>query len=375
MMIRRSILFCFLPLVLGAGLLSASSSDREPSHSIQQIDDMGAVRSAHTMTVLDDGRVLIVGGMTNREGRLVPAELFDPAANRFLPTQLMNTPRHSHTATKLGDGRVLITGGYNLDGDYLNSTEIFDPHSGRFSPWNPMTTTRAGHKAITLKDGRILIVGGVGTGWTFLSSAEVYDPETGQFETTGSMRETRESHSVVGLSDGTVLVIGGHTGRRSAMRLFDLIERYDPKKGTFSPAGTLVVARHKQDATLLQDGTVLVSGGADTRDADGVYDSVEIYDPSTETSSMSNPMQLGRYKHEGNSILLDDNRILFAGGATRAERYEPNSGHSEIVEGASNLAGQFSASVLLSDGRVLITGGYGANAGSRASAWIYNPSP
>ncbi|NQV74248.1 hypothetical protein HQ496_14110, partial [bacterium] len=229
------------------------------------------------------------------------------------------------------------------------------------------------HKAVLLNDGRILFVGGVGTGWTFLSSAEIYDPAANRFLTTGSMHVARESHSVIGLSDGSVIVLGGHVGRGTSMRLYDQIERFDPKTETFKAAGSMKIARHKQDATLLPDGTIFISGGADTRDFDGVYASTEIYDPRSETSTMSNPMRIGRYKHEGNSIWMPGNDILFAGGASQAERLDLTTGKTYLIPGETDLAGQFSASTKLPDGRVLITGGYGGGTGPRASAWVYSP--
>lgn len=42
-----------------------------------------------------------------------------------------------------------------------------------------------------------------------------------------------------------------------------------------------------------------------------------------------------------------------------------------LVAGEARMMGQFSASALLSNTRVLVTGGYGEGQGPQAGAWLY----
>jgi hypothetical protein len=60
------------------------------------------------------------------------------------------------------------------------------------------------------------------------------------------------------LSDGRVLIVGGWSITSPALKSAEL---YDPKAGTFSPAGSMVVARFSASATRLPDGRVLIAGG------------------------------------------------------------------------------------------------------------------
>lgn len=334
---------------------------------------MGSARAAHTATALPDGRVLLAGGMTGEENTAAGAELYDPASGAFSRCGPMHTPRHGHTATLLPEGTVLISGGYDAAGRYLDTAEIYDPVANTFGSTGPMASTRAGHIAVPLQGGRVLLIGGVGEGWTFLSSAEIYDPANATFALTGSMRRSREGHAAVALADGRVFVSGGHQGRRSAIELYTSAEIYDPAMGLFSPAGEMNVRRHKHDAILLRDGRVLITGGTDERDSQGVYSSTEIYDPRTGEFHPSAAMRLPRYKHRGASVLLPDGRVLLAGGATQAELYDPGTDRFSLVAGEALLAGQFSTSSQLADGRVLITGGYRENVVPQSGAWLYRP--
>ena len=345
--------------------------DAPAADALRESAPMLESRAAHTMTTLQDGSVLVVGGMSSMNSGVAAAERFDPATARFSAAPRA-TVRHSHTATRLADGTVLIAGGMGAGNAYLNSAEIYDPVGRTFRPAGSLVVARAGQTATLLTDGRVLLTGGTGTGWSFLSSAEIYDPRTGRFTATGSMSEARESHVAVRLDDGRVLIVAGHRGRRADITISRTAEIFDPRSDRFTSTGELGTRRHKHDAIALPDGRVLVLGGADERDERGVYTSTEFFDPRTGRFTPGTPMRLGRYKLATTAVLLDDRRVLVAGGAAQAEVYDFVAGRSTIVEGESRMAGQFSGAAKLGNGRVLITGGYGNGTGPRASAWIFS---
>ena len=113
--------------------------------------------------------------------------------------------------------------------------------------------------------------------------------------------------------------------------------------------GGLNAARYGHTATLLQNGKVLVAGG-DWRG------SAELYDPVTGTWSYTGSLNRPSTGALLTAERLPDGSVLVIGGGT-SERYDPQSGTWTFV-GA--VTGDTSNAVTLSDGRVLVAGGYGS---------------
>ncbi len=368
------IVLTLLAFVQGCGAQAPSGGVRRDivadAGAVREIRGMTRPRSAHTATLLRDGKVLIAGGYIGGDGNMSSAELFDPAATVFTAVGNMTAERSSHTATLLPSGKVLIAGGFN--GGYLDSAEIYDPATKRFAPAGRMTTPRSGHAATVLTDGKILFVGGVGTGWTFLKSAELYDPVRNGFTAVGEMTVPRESHTATLLNDGTVLVAGGHSGRRSSIAIYTSTEIFDPRTNRFSVAGDLTIKRHKHEATRLNDGRILILGGSDERDGNGAYDNAEVYEPANgRFTALKNSMQTARYKLQGTGILLPSGKVLVAGGSDRAEVFDPETNSFSYAGGELGTKRLFATATLLPNGTVLITGGYHSGNAISAGAWIY----
>jgi hypothetical protein len=221
-------------------------------------------RRGHTATLLNDGRVLIVGG-DNQYGIVSQAEIFDPVLQASSLSASSLTGRTDHTATMLPDGRVMIIGGQN-ESSALGSSEIFNPLTSSFDLGPSLTNVRSGHSATLLSDGKILIVGGDAAG-----SAEILDPATQSFSAvTGSLNIARKLHSAILLSNGQVLIVGGVNGQNA---MLNSAEVYDPATQSFYfPVNSLQTPRALATLHLLPDGKVQVIGG----DSDF---SMEIFDP------------------------------------------------------------------------------------------------
>jgi Galactose oxidase, central domain len=319
-------------------------------------------RQYHTMTLLKDGKVLVVGGMdwfapVNQGGcpvricfiltALASAEIFDPAAGTFTSTGGMSANRVFHTATLLDDGGVLVTGGDDRYTNTYDTAEIFDPSTGVFTLTGTMLYARSGHTATLLANGKVLLAGGAGAQGIAPLSAELFDPATGLFTATGAMITTRIGHSATLLSDGKVLLAGGASAGESSLTA----ELFDPATGTFAPTGTM--SAYHSNATLLKTGLVLMTGGGTA--------TAELFDPKTGTFAPAG--SLGTMLGGATATLLPNGKVLVTGGLdandfeiAAAEMFDPASatftpaGNMEVERTAQ-------AAVLLTNGDVLITGG------------------
>ncbi len=247
-------------------------------------------RMEHTATLLPNGKVLVAGGGSSFGGDslLAGAELYDPAANggagAWTPTGSLATVRFSPTATRLLNGKVLVVGGVS-NGALPTSAELYDPAAnGGAGAWTPAGNLaiagRYQHTATLLQNGKVLVVGGGGHFGALLDSAELYDPAAnggaGAWSETGSLLATRAQHTATLLPNGKVLVVGGGVngnpfGDSSA-------ELYDPAAnggaGAWTPTGSLATGRRLPTASLLLNGKVLVVGG---ENRSGVLASAELF--------------------------------------------------------------------------------------------------
>lgn len=301
-------------------------------------------RMEQTAVLLADGRVLVAGGLGHNDSSSVDgtasAEIYDPATGHWTMTGSMVQVRWNFASLLLPNGIVLVAGGgvnhYGVDN--ANSAEVYDPHTGRWRATGAMSNDRAQNALLLLRDGKVLTVGSLDND----ASAELYDPATGRWTPTGTMVGTaRADVTATQLADGRVLVSGGryvppYSGR--APTVYPFAEIYDPTTGSWRPTGPMVVPRYDHDAVALPDGRVVVVGGAERTfrycpPCDPLSD-VEIYDPIS--GSWSQVIPAPHEESSPNATLLADGSVLVTGadGATDVFRPEPTP-----AEAAANSTG------------------------------------
>ena len=270
-----------------AGLCNAPSLDScrtsdviHPDEHVTSTNDPLAGRMMHTATLLQDEKtILVTGGFGDLSGTaLATAEILDTNTDNFTAIANMSAARAGQTATVLNNGTVLIAGGVDGTGAALNSAEIFDPISITFTPVaTPMHDKRAWHTATLLTDGTLLIVGGSkGSGtfaltgadtgvtgsWTtsrkaVLATAEIYDPIAksftcvdGTLKKSGSckvsMRASRMDQTATALADGDILIAGGFSGGMKPVNSAELFHG-----GKFIRTGSMRTARAWHSAVAL----------------------------------------------------------------------------------------------------------------------------
>jgi uncharacterized protein YjbI with pentapeptide repeats len=243
-------------LVAGGGNSSAQLYD--PATNTWSSTGGSGQRNYHTAVLLGNGKVLIAGGSDNSGKTQNTAQLYDPATGNFTSTANMTVARDFHSATLLPDGTVLIAGGRTSSGsgyNYLNSAEIYDPATGVFTAIANMTSARYAHVAV-MYNNKILIAGGSNGGIAALSTAEVFDPGIGTFTGTGSMAAFQGRQNFTATVVNAAVLAAGGLGGTTTLSSAELYQA-----GSFVPAGAMTTARSAHTATLLNDGSVLITGG------------------------------------------------------------------------------------------------------------------
>ena len=240
-----------------------------------RLSDVPSNRVFSNVSVLNDGRILIVGGVD--AGALFSGssaadshgmvEIYDPVTGEWQSPEAMNKSAAEQSVVSLADGRALAIGGFVSDSNLTRDTaraEVFDPVSNSWTLTGEMNVSRVSPRAIALTDGRILVTGGLDQyGMTFGDSpdSETYDPDTGEWTLAGSMSVPRMSHTLTLLPDDRVLAVGGENPQGSEYILYSTTEIFDPETDTWSPGPELSQPRAGHSATLMPDGSVLLAGG------------------------------------------------------------------------------------------------------------------
>jgi PKD repeat protein len=187
--------------------------------------------------------------------------------------------------------------------------------------------------------------------------------------TPGVMTNARSYATATLLQNGLMLVAGG----ANTNGVLNTCELYNQATGKWTPTGFLNQSREYHTATLLTNGQVLVVGGV----TNGTFlTSAELYDPKTGLWTNTGAMHVSRQMHSAN--LLADGRVLVAGGTNAGgalnsvEIYDPAL-RTWTVAANMSKARYAHTTTLLQNGEVLAAGG---NNGSGAifNAEVYNPN-
>jgi hypothetical protein len=318
---------------------------------------MQVERAYDTATLLKDGEVLVAGGMRNSSNSdnglplgTNSCELYDPSTDSWSVTGSMHQGRFGHTATLLNDGEVLVVGGLiSQRQGVASSCELYDPATGSWNLTGSLNFPRYFQTATLLSDGEVLVAGG-DSGSDRVLECELYDPATGVWTLTGALNMGRTVAASTLLQNGMVLIVGGLGESEAATSTCEL---YDPSTGTWRYTKPMNVGRAwiENGCTLLQNGSFLVTGGGDGFTTS--FASCELYDPNTETWTFTGSLNFVNAGHT--AILLPNGQVLVVGWGY-CEVYDPGTGVWTVLAQKLNDS-ILGTATLLTDGRVLAAGG------------------
>jgi hypothetical protein len=324
---------------------------------VSSAGELSAFRWAHTATLLDDDQILLLGGGGSA---IETAEVFDPRTGASTPGGTLLRGRWYHTATRLPDQRVLIAGGCESP-----EIEAWDPATRTTSVVGRLFQGRYAHTATLFPDGRVLIAGGfAATSWEIFSSTEWFDPATGETSQGPNLTAARHSHAAVITPSGD-LVLVGYAGTLDVL---------DAGAHEFRSVHAGVFYSHPR-ATLLTSGKILITGGEAYH---GAVASAYLYDHETDIVETLPDMSTPRVEHS--STLLEDGRVLLAGGSLRPntalqnratlEVFDPVTKEFSRLDTPSDFRSNRTAS-LLPSGSLLLAGGTSAGT---AHCELWNPA-
>jgi galactose oxidase len=271
---------------------------------------------------LPDGRLLVAGGHLADSHGLNQATIYDPAANTWTPTAVMNHGRWYPTAIALPSGSVLVLGGSYFDPTQTppvvhNLTpQIWS--NGNFTGIAQMPDDAVAdlyprlHVAST---GLLYMISLVQT-WSLDTSGGTWTPLPNVTKP-GGLRDYAPS---VLYDVDKVLFVGGGNPPTAEADIIDLSQA----QPTWQATGAMNFPRRQHNATVLPDGTVLVTGGTRGGGAPGTAEGfndldlgqpvhiAELWNPKTGQWTMLAAEKTDRCYHS-TAVLLPDGRVLSAG--------------------------------------------------------------
>ncbi|EXJ63431.1 uncharacterized protein A1O5_11480 [Cladophialophora psammophila CBS 110553] len=322
---------------------------------------------------LPDGNLLVVGGHIKDGFGVNQACVYDFKANAWFTKPMMNKGRWYPSALTLPDGRVLsISGSIDGFGDsHVNNIPQIGPTEvSNANGWIEVTDPFPEVNVILPlyprlhldPKGRVFMAGPQEQSWFLditdangvdikkeIKNAKGVDNKTAQ-KTVGTWTDAKTARKAkfrdyapsVMYATGQIMYVGGGTDTTGPTNETELIDlNKNPPQWTTS--GSMNNKRKQFNATILPDGTVLVTGGTrgtsfnELRDrVNGPVHEAELWNPSGPSANTWTPMaaESADRCYHSIALLLLDGRVLSAGGGeyggitpddclTNAQLFEP----------------------------------------------------
>jgi galactose oxidase len=309
--------------------------------------------SGHTF--LEDGRLLVTGGHLFDSQGLNCSTFYDSIADKWTAGPTMNNGRWYPTAVTLPDGRVFVCSGSFPSGPLQpppnanainNISQILENES-----WNDLSDFPEQLPLFpclhVAPDGSLFMSGLLATSF-FFKDFEGSDRGKWVSAATRTAGNSDYAPSVM-YEIGKVIFIGGGAPT-------DIVETIDlsAPKPAWAVGAPMKFRRRQHNATLLPDGTVLVTGGTqgtgfDNLDLQQPVHTPELWDPSNGTWKQMAPEHIDRCYHS-TAVLLPDGRVFSGGGG----EYAPENGVSNPPINTNANAQLFSPPYLFKGARPII---------------------
>jgi hypothetical protein len=299
-------------------------------------------------SLLPDGRVLVVGGDVGdpteypNQG-LNTVYTFDPATESWQTHPRTRQGRWYPSQLEMADGRTLIVAGMPRDGDpdwpdaANGDVELFSP-DGSMQLLQNFRVDGRGHNPpligqyphlFWMPGGHALVAGPRKTDtWRFLAPTPGAD-DAGSQDMPDLPAFRQWASGVLLPGSAQVMLFGGadkddrYDGPPTKFPAMASTVRFDDANPTlgWQPGPDMQVARAFSSTVQLPDGKVAVVGGGSGEDPfnehyrwlyTDAHRRIDLYDPATDSFTLSNAQAEGRTYHSS-ALLLPDGRVMSAG--------------------------------------------------------------
>ncbi len=259
------------------------------------------------LTVMADGRLLVVGGHIANNNGLPDARYYDRSTNAWTALQNMNDGRWYPTCTQLPNGDVLVVSGDRSAGGNNDLPQVWQPASGTFRNLTGAVLSQPLFpKMFLAPNGKVFFAGS--------TSRYIDTSGTGSWSVVANrIASGRDNYGAAAMYDnGKVIFVGGSDPPVASAEVIDL----NAATPAWRAVGSMAQPRRQLNVTLLPDGKVLVTGGssgAGFNDSTNPVFSAELWNPATEqfTTLASETRYRG---YHSCAVLLMDGRVLSSGG-------------------------------------------------------------
>jgi galactose oxidase len=311
------------PKVDATNDLTGSSAPTATQPKTLANQDVSIFCSGHALQ--PDGTLLVVGGHIIDGHGVNQACVYDPFKDTWTAKPQMNKGRWYPSALTLPDGSVLsISGTFAIsEAAGVNATPNMVPQIWRDGAWvnTAPPPILSNYPRLHLDPKGRVFMAGPQTGSKFLNQ----DGTWAEGEVPREARE-REFAPSVSYDGGKVIYIGGGNDQSdhkptNKTEIIDLSASNGPP--AWRSAKSMEFRRRQHNATVLPDGTVLVTGGTQGVDFSDVtpgkpVHTPELWDPATDTWTKMADERDDRCYHSI-ALLLPDGQVLSAGTGEGAE--------------------------------------------------------
>lgn len=286
-----------------------------PSPSWRTKTSMPTARGQAAVVAGDDGLIYVMGGWAGG-AEFSKVEAYNPLTDTWTTKTPMTQAVRGAAFAKGLDGIIYVISGTNA---WVRQTTV-QAYNITSNSWSTKTSIPVAvwmASAATGNDGKIYVFGGEASGIVFTNKTQIYDPSTDSWTNGTDMPTGRCELRVVKGPDGLIYAMGGYNG--SAL---SIVEAYDPSTDTWTEKAPMPSPKVEFGLVLGPDEKIYVIGGGTSyvNNAGPFFNTVEIYDPETDTWTIPgwSESNLLTARKELSAALGNNGRIYAIGGANGA---------------------------------------------------------